>query len=122
MTNLSQLWGEQYNRSVSDILTVQEDITREISRNLRLELTGEEEELLTEHATENSEAYQLYRSHLRPGGLLVFQVSNRYLDLGAVVRGLAEEAGHQTHGFGAAKGMGRDRLELLWKPLPHLKY
>jgi TolB-like protein/Tfp pilus assembly protein PilF len=60
VTNLSQLWGEQYNRSVSDILTVQEDITREISRNLRLELTGEEEELLTEHATENSEAYQLY--------------------------------------------------------------
>ena len=60
VANLSQLWGEQYNRSVSDILTVQEDITREISRNLRLELTGEEEELLTEHDTENSEAYQLY--------------------------------------------------------------
>jgi len=60
VAHLSQLWGEQYNRSVSDILTVQEDIAKEISRNLRLELTGEEEELLTEHTTENSEAYQLY--------------------------------------------------------------
>jgi len=60
VAHLSQLWGEQYNRSVSDILTVQEDIAQKISRNLRLELTGEEEELLTEHDTENSEAYQLY--------------------------------------------------------------
>jgi SAM-dependent methyltransferase len=42
------------------------------------------------------EAYQIYLSHLRPGGLLVFQVSNRYLDLGIVVRGLAEEAGQET--------------------------
>jgi len=42
------------------------------------------------------EAYQTYLSHLRPGGLLVFQVSNRYLDLGAVVRGLAEEAGQEA--------------------------
>ncbi|MCH8082900.1 MAG: fused MFS/spermidine synthase [Myxococcales bacterium] len=42
------------------------------------------------------EAYQIYLSHIRPGGLLVFQVSNRYLDLGAVVRGLAEEAGQET--------------------------
>ena len=42
------------------------------------------------------EAYQIYLSNIRLGGLLVFQVSNRYLDLGAVVRGLAEEAGQET--------------------------
>ena len=60
VAHLSQLWGEQYNRSVSDILTVQEDITREISRNLRLELTGEQEKLLAQQDTQNSEAYQLY--------------------------------------------------------------
>jgi SAM-dependent methyltransferase len=42
------------------------------------------------------EAYEIYLSHLRPGGILVFQVTNRYLDLGAVVRGLAAEAGQET--------------------------
>jgi SAM-dependent methyltransferase len=42
------------------------------------------------------EAYQIYLSHLRPDGLLVFNVSNRYLDLVPLVRGLAEEVGQQT--------------------------
>src|SRR5262249_12816950 len=38
----SQLWGEQYNRKLADILAVQEDISREISEKLRLRLTGGE--------------------------------------------------------------------------------
>jgi SAM-dependent methyltransferase len=42
------------------------------------------------------EAYQIYLSNLRPDGLLVFNVSNRYLDLAPLVRGLADEAGQQT--------------------------
>ncbi len=42
------------------------------------------------------EAYQVYRSHLKPGGLLAFHVSNGYLDLAAVVRGLVEDAGEQS--------------------------
>ena len=56
----SQLWGAQYNRPVADVLAVQEDISREISQNLRLRLTGEEKQRLTKHSTENAEAYQLY--------------------------------------------------------------
>jgi TolB-like protein/DNA-binding winged helix-turn-helix (wHTH) protein/Tfp pilus assembly protein PilF len=56
----SQLWGEQYPRKLSDILTVQGEIAREISAKMRLRLTGEEEQLLTERYTENVEAYQLY--------------------------------------------------------------
>lgn len=39
------------------------------------------------------EAYETYLANLRPDGLLVFHVSNRYLDLAAVARELAEEAG-----------------------------
>jgi len=55
-----QLWGEQYNRKLADILAVQEDISLEISEKLRLRLTGEERTLLTKRHTENTEAYQLY--------------------------------------------------------------
>jgi non-specific serine/threonine protein kinase len=56
----SQLWGEQYNRPVADILKVQTEITREISESLRLQLTGEEEQSLTRAYPQNTEAYQLY--------------------------------------------------------------
>jgi DNA-binding winged helix-turn-helix (wHTH) protein len=37
-----QIWGEQYRRNLSDLLTVQEDISREVSEKLRLKLIGEE--------------------------------------------------------------------------------
>jgi tetratricopeptide (TPR) repeat protein len=56
----SQLWGEQYNRKLADILAVQEDISREISERLRLRLTGGEKTRLAKRPTENIEAYQLY--------------------------------------------------------------
>ena len=55
-----QLWGEQYNRKLSDILSVQAEISREISDKLRLRLSGAEQKQLTKHNTENTEAYQLY--------------------------------------------------------------
>jgi TolB-like protein/predicted Ser/Thr protein kinase len=32
----SQLWGQQYNRKLSDVLALQEEISRQISENLRL--------------------------------------------------------------------------------------
>ncbi|MBP1610034.1 MAG: serine/threonine protein kinase with repeat, partial [Acidobacteria bacterium] len=57
---VSQLWGAQYNRKLADILTVQEEITTEISDKLRLRLTGADQKLLTKRYTENTEAYQLY--------------------------------------------------------------
>jgi eukaryotic-like serine/threonine-protein kinase len=55
-----QLWGEQYNRKLSDILEVQQNISREISEKLRLKLTGTEEEQLAKRPTDNNEAYRLY--------------------------------------------------------------
>lgn len=41
------------------------------------------------------EALAVYLRHLRPGGVIAFHVSNRYLDLAQVVRQLAEHAGVQ---------------------------
>lgn len=55
-----QLWGDHYNRKLVDILTLQEEIARQISENLRLRLGGAEQKLLTKRYTENTEAYQLY--------------------------------------------------------------
>src|SRR5256885_242624 len=35
----SQIWGEQYNRPLDDIVALQEEISREIAEALRLKLT-----------------------------------------------------------------------------------
>jgi TolB-like protein/DNA-binding winged helix-turn-helix (wHTH) protein len=56
----SQIWGEQYNRKVSDLLSVQDDIARQITSNLQLRLSGSQQRLLGRHHTEDSDAYQLY--------------------------------------------------------------
>src|SRR5215469_6782281 len=55
-----ELWGEHYNRKISDIASLQEEISTEISEKLRLRLTGEEKKRLKKGSAENSEAYQLY--------------------------------------------------------------
>ena len=55
-----QLWGEQYNRKVSDALAVQQEISREISERLRTKLSGEEQKQLKKRDTSNPEAYQFY--------------------------------------------------------------
>ena len=56
----NQLWGEQYNRKLTDILAVQTEIAKAITDKLELRLTGEQAERLAKHYTENTEAYQLY--------------------------------------------------------------
>jgi eukaryotic-like serine/threonine-protein kinase len=56
----TQIWGQQYNRNLSDILAIQSDISKEISEQLRLKLTGEEQQKITKQFTNNNEAYQLY--------------------------------------------------------------
>jgi eukaryotic-like serine/threonine-protein kinase len=56
----SHIWGEQYNRRLSDVLAVQQEIAREIAGRLRARLTGEERRRVTRNYTENVEAYQLY--------------------------------------------------------------
>jgi TolB-like protein/tRNA A-37 threonylcarbamoyl transferase component Bud32/lipoprotein NlpI len=56
----SQLWGEQYNPKLTDLLTVQQEIAEQISEKLRLRLTSEEKKRLTKRYTENTEAYQAY--------------------------------------------------------------
>lgn len=54
------VWGEQYQRKLSDILAVQEEIATEISNALSIKLTARERHELTKHYTDNLEAYHLY--------------------------------------------------------------
>lgn len=58
--NNRQLWGEQYNRKLSNLMAVQEEIASDIYGRLRPRLAGEEKKLLSKRPTENVEAYQLY--------------------------------------------------------------
>ena len=53
-----QIWGEQYQRKVSDLLAIQREIAKEITNNLRVKISGEEN--TNKSYTDNSEAYQLY--------------------------------------------------------------
>jgi TolB-like protein/Tfp pilus assembly protein PilF len=55
-----QLWGGQYNRKPEDVFALQDDLSKEISEELRLQLTGEERRRLTKRYTEDSEAYRHY--------------------------------------------------------------
>jgi TolB-like protein/Flp pilus assembly protein TadD len=56
----SHIWGEQYNRKMTDILGLQNEISRIVTEKLRVRLNGEDEKRLTKNYTENFEAYQLY--------------------------------------------------------------
>ncbi len=56
----AQLWGEQYSQNMADVMAVQEKISRAITDNLKMQLTGSEQQKLTKRSTENAEAYQLY--------------------------------------------------------------
>jgi len=56
----SQLWSEQYQRPLADLVALQEEIAREISTKLRLRLSGAQWQPLAKRHTTNKEAHQLY--------------------------------------------------------------
>ena len=53
------LWGEQYERKMSEVLQTQRQIAHEIVEKLKLKVS-DEEKALAKHYTESNEAYQLY--------------------------------------------------------------
>jgi eukaryotic-like serine/threonine-protein kinase len=56
----TELWGEVYNRSLSDLPNMQSDLSRDISSRLRARLEGKQQDQIAKQKTQNSEAYQLY--------------------------------------------------------------
>jgi serine/threonine protein kinase/tetratricopeptide (TPR) repeat protein len=55
----AQLWGTRYNRKMTDLLALQEELTNEISEKLRLQLTGEEKKKLRKRPAQDNEAFRL---------------------------------------------------------------
>lgn len=55
-----QVWGEHYHTTLSDILTVQDEVATNISTKLHIKLTEEEKKRLGKHYTDNPEAYENY--------------------------------------------------------------
>jgi eukaryotic-like serine/threonine-protein kinase len=56
----SELWGSHYERKTADITQLQGDIARDISKRLRVQLSGEQQQRLGRAGTTNPEAYRLY--------------------------------------------------------------
>jgi eukaryotic-like serine/threonine-protein kinase len=56
----AHLWGGQFSRPMKDVFAIEEEISQEITENLRLKLTGAQKKRLAKRYTENTEAYQLY--------------------------------------------------------------
>jgi len=56
----SRIWGDQYDAKPTTVLSIQQEISKQISEQLRSDLTGEERRRVTNPHTENTEAYQLY--------------------------------------------------------------
>ena len=54
------IWSEQYNRRQADIISLQNEIARDVSGKLRFKLSGADEQKMTKNSTANPEAYQLY--------------------------------------------------------------
>ncbi len=54
------LWREQYDRRTADLLVVQQELSREIVQQLRLRLSGEEQQRLARVGSRDPEAYRLY--------------------------------------------------------------
>ena len=56
----SRLWAETYDRKLTDIFEVESAIAKAIADQLRVKLTGQEEQLIAAKPTDNPEAYDAY--------------------------------------------------------------
>jgi len=54
------IWSENYNRKLTDLVSLQSEIARDVANKLRVKLSGADEQKLTKNNTANTEAYQLY--------------------------------------------------------------
>jgi serine/threonine protein kinase len=56
----SHIWGEEFNRKVSDILPLQQELAQIIAQKLRVKLSSEQQQTFARLGTQNPEAYALY--------------------------------------------------------------
>ena len=58
--NENVIWTDTYDRKASDLVSLQSDIARDVSNNLRIRLTNSEQQKLAKKYTSDPEAYRLY--------------------------------------------------------------
>ena len=56
----NRIWGEQYDRKQSDLVTLQREVARDVASKLQAKLTSADQQKLAKNYTSNPEAYQLY--------------------------------------------------------------
>jgi TolB-like protein/DNA-binding winged helix-turn-helix (wHTH) protein/thioredoxin-like negative regulator of GroEL len=54
------LWGERYDRRISDLQSLQRELAQDMATALRLQFSGNEKTRLTQNYARNAEAYQFY--------------------------------------------------------------
>ena len=59
-TKDAHLWGEIYDRKLTDVFAVESDIARTVAETLRVRFSGVEQSAIAVRPTENSEAHELY--------------------------------------------------------------
>jgi TolB-like protein/tetratricopeptide (TPR) repeat protein/class 3 adenylate cyclase len=58
--NDSHVWAETFDRKLTDIFSVESDIAKAIADQLRVKLTGQEQQVITARPTDSPEAYDAY--------------------------------------------------------------
>jgi serine/threonine protein kinase/Tfp pilus assembly protein PilF len=58
--NDSHLWAETFDRSLTDIFSVESEVAKAIADQLRAHLSGQEEQIIAARPTDNPEAYDAY--------------------------------------------------------------
>jgi TolB-like protein/Tfp pilus assembly protein PilF len=59
-TSDSHLWGDTFDRKLTDIFSVETEVAKAIAEQLRAKLTGQEEQVISAKPTDNPEAYDAY--------------------------------------------------------------
>ncbi|KAF5408734.1 MAG: Serine/threonine-protein kinase PknD [Candidatus Udaeobacter sp.] len=59
-TTDSHLWSETFDRKMTDIFSVESEVSKAIADQLRAKLTGQEQEVLAAKPTDNPQAYDAY--------------------------------------------------------------
>jgi TolB-like protein/Flp pilus assembly protein TadD len=101
-TNDEHIWGNNYDRNLTDVFAIQTDLAHEIADALQAKLSPVEKAQMAQKPTENSEAYLLYvQAHD------IFNRGDRLRDDTVKAEGLYEEAGKKDPTFALAfAGLG----------------
>jgi TolB-like protein/Flp pilus assembly protein TadD len=58
--NDSHLWADSFDRKLTDIFSVESEVAKAVADQLRVKLTGQEEQVIAAKSTDNAEAYDYY--------------------------------------------------------------